>query len=77
MLAPMSQPASVIIEFHSVDAFAKVSAIDSESLVEVSIVGDPAAGEAALERAVLRKLEYVLKRKRAPQPTKRRPGFIA
>ncbi|MEX2628844.1 MAG: hypothetical protein WD341_02820 [Tistlia sp.] len=70
---------SVIIEFHNVGAFVKVSAIDSESLVEVSIVGDPAAGEAALERAVMRKLEYVLaKRKPAPAPGARaRPGLLA
>lgn len=77
MLAPMSPPRSVIIEFHSVGNFVKVSALDSESLVEVSIVGDPAAGEAALERAVLRKLEYVIGRRSAPAPAKGRPGVVA
>lgn len=67
---------SVIVEFHSVGAFVKVSAIDSESLVEVSIVGDPNAGEAALERAVLRKLDYVLARRRPAPAGKPKSGLV-
>lgn len=71
---------AVIVEFHSVGAFVKVSAIDSETLVEVSIVGDPAAGEAALERAVMRKLEYVIEQRRARSAAaaaaKARPGLL-
>jgi len=51
-----------LIEFHQVGAYVKVSAVDPDTLTEVSIVGDPAAGQAALERAALRKLEYVLAR---------------
>ncbi len=76
MLAGMDKR-SVIIEFHSVGAFVKVSAIDSATLVEVSIVGDPAAGEAALERAVMRKLEYVLARRKPVPPTRPRSGLLA
>ncbi|MFQ5466991.1 MAG: hypothetical protein ACE5DS_02540, partial [Kiloniellaceae bacterium] len=38
---------SVIVEFYRVGTFVKVSAIDPASLTEVSIVGAPAAGEAA------------------------------
>jgi phage head maturation protease len=53
----------VILEFHHVGAYVKVSAIDTATLTEVSIVGDPAAGEAALKQAAIRKLDYVLKRK--------------
>jgi len=53
----------IIIEFHRVGAFVKVSAIDPRTLTEVSIVGDPAAGEEMLARAAVRKLEYVLARK--------------
>lgn len=71
---------SVIIEFHSVGSFVKVSAIDGDTLVEVSIVGDPAAGEAALERAVMRKLEYVLEQRRGRRPAagaeRPRPGLL-
>jgi hypothetical protein len=55
----------VILEFHQVGAYVKVSAVDPVTLTEVSIVGDPAAGEAALTQAAIRKLDYVLKRKAA------------
>ena len=54
-----------IVEFRRIGRFVKVSAIDPASLVEVSIVGDPAAGEPMLERTAIRKLEYVLNRRRA------------
>ena len=53
----------VIIEFHRVGSYVKVSAVDPRTLTEVAIVGDPAAGEAALKRAAVRKLEYVMNRK--------------
>lgn len=76
MLSAMTRR-GIIIEFHSVGAFVKVSAIDSETLVEVSIVGDPAAGETALERAVLRKLDYVLAKRQPAAPARQRPGISA
>ncbi len=50
----------VIIEFRRIGASIKVSAIDSRTLTEVSIVGPASAGEEELKRNVLRKLEYVL-----------------
>ena len=53
----------VLIEFRRVGAYVKVSAVDPESLTEVAIVGDPAAGEAALMEAAVRKLAYVMNRK--------------
>ena len=63
---PMIGPKEIIIEFHRVGAYVKVSAVDPETLTEVSIVGDPAAGEAALKRVAVQRLEYVLARKAAP-----------
>ena len=60
----MAKRGEVIIEFYRVGAFVKVSAVDTATFIEVSIVGDPACGEEALKRAVLQKLEYVLERRR-------------
>jgi hypothetical protein len=55
----------VILEFHAIGNSVKVTAIDSLTLVEVSIVGAASAGEAALKQAAVRKLEYVLAKRRA------------
>lgn len=52
----------VIFEFLRVGHAVKVSAIDVATGTEVSIVGDPAVGEAALKRLAERKLDYVLAR---------------
>ena len=41
-----------------------MTAVDSETLIEDSIVGDPAAGEQALKQAAITKLEYVLRKRR-------------
>lgn len=69
------QPREVILEFHRVGSYVKVSAVDAASLTEVSIVGDPAAGEDALRKAAVRKLEFVLARRgkdaRRPPPRRR------
>lgn len=51
----------VIFEFHQIGAYVKVSAMDPASLTEVSVVGDPRAGERALKQIALRKLAYVQK----------------
>jgi hypothetical protein len=53
----------VIIEFIRVGSYVKVSAVDPLSMVEVSIVGNPASGEAILKRTAIRKLKYVLEKK--------------
>ncbi len=50
----------VIIEFQQIGNAVKVSAVDPVSMVEVSIVGPPDAGEETLKRTAIRKLEYVL-----------------
>jgi len=59
----MTRPDGILIEFYPLGAYVKVSAIDPVTLTEVSIVGDPAAGEDALSRAAMRKLDYVLARR--------------
>ena len=54
----------IIIEYHRIGASVKVSAFDPESLTEVSIVGPANAGEDILTRNVMRKLEFVLAKKK-------------
>lgn len=53
---------SVIFEMLVVGRYVKVSAVDTQTGVEVSIVGDPRRGERALRQAALRKLRYVMRR---------------
>jgi hypothetical protein len=60
----MAERGEVIFEFRHVGAAVKVSAIDVATGTEVSIVGDPSVGEAALKRIAQRKLNYVLTRDR-------------
>lgn len=50
----------VILEFFRVGRYVKVSAIDTKTGVEVSIVGDPRQGEETLKRTAIRKLQYVM-----------------
>ena len=64
----------VIIEFVRLGALIRVSALDPASLVEVVLQGPAAAGEAALRRAVLRKLDYVLARAAKGATRARLPG---
>ena len=49
----------IIFEFLRIGTAVKVTAVDAASGIEVSIVGDPAAGEAALKQLARQKLEYV------------------
>ena len=46
----------IIIEFVRVGSYVKVSAVDPVTLVEVSIVGDPATSETTLKQTALKKL---------------------
>jgi len=55
----------VIFEFVRVGHAVKVSAVDTATGTEVSIVGDPTVGEAVLKRLAERKLDYVLARRKA------------
>ncbi len=59
----MAKDREVIIEFLPCGAYVKVSAIDAATGCEVSIVGDPLRGEAALEDLAVQKLDYVMKRR--------------
>ena len=52
-----------MFEIWQVGKFVKVSAVDPDSLTEVSIVGDPKRSQKELERVAMRKLEYVLNKK--------------
>jgi hypothetical protein len=71
----MAKEGEIIIEFYRVGAYVKVSAIDPRADTEVSIVGLPEAGKAALTRAVLGKLDYV-RRRSLPKPRQDR-GTLA
>lgn len=53
----------IIIEMIGAGRYVKVSAVDTRSGVEVSIVGDPRRGEAALREAAIRKLRYVMEKR--------------
>jgi len=52
----------VIFEFYRLGNSVKVSAVDTETLTEVSVVGPATASEATLRNNALRKLEFVLAR---------------
>ena len=54
----------VLFEFIRQGAYMKVSAIDTRTNTEVSIVGPASAGEVVLKTNVLRKLEYVMEKNR-------------
>ena len=51
-----------IVEFTSLGHSLKVTAVDPETMREVSIVGDPRAGREELSQLAIRKLRYVLNR---------------
>ncbi|MGF1628238.1 MAG: hypothetical protein ACFCUT_02095 [Kiloniellaceae bacterium] len=69
----MPQSREIIFEFQRVGGYVKVSAIDTLTSAEVSIVGPPSAGQVQLERLAARKLEYVL----AKRATGQRGGLLA
>src|SRR3546814_6266101 len=68
----MPQTREIIFEFHRVGGYVQVSAVDTLTSAEVSIVGPPSAGQVELERLAARKLEYVLTKRAAAQ----RGGFL-
>jgi len=53
----------VIIEFYTVGNAVRVSAIDVETLIEISIQGPVDATESVLKNNAVKKLEYVMKKK--------------
>jgi hypothetical protein len=54
-----------LFEFHRVGDYMKVSALDPESGIEVSIVGPANASEHVLRTNALRKLAAVLRKRQA------------
>ncbi len=58
----------VFVEFLRVGNCVKATAMDSETLTEVSVVGPATGGQEMLRRTVLAKLDYVLKRKAGTPP---------
>lgn len=66
-------PKGALIEFVRVGAYIKVMAVDPVSYEEVSIVGDPKTPGSTLAREAVRKLEYVLDRKRNAKTGLRKP----
>lgn len=57
------QGREIIIEFHPIGNVVKVSAMDTQSLTEISIQGPANGQESILKRNALKRLEYVLKKK--------------
>lgn len=53
----------IIIEMVGIGRYVKVSAIDTKTGEEVSIVGDPAHSQEMLRRTAIRKLQYVQNKK--------------
>lgn len=58
----------VLFEFIVQGSYVKVSAVDPATGTEVSIVGDPMAGEETLKRVALRKLDRALGAKTGARP---------
>lgn len=63
MVSENLQGREVIIEFFNIGDIVKVSAIDTQTLTEVSIQGPRTAGQETLKRNAIKRLEYVLKKK--------------
>ena len=53
----------VIFEMIAAGRYVKVSAVDTRSGIEATIVGDPCRGERALRQAAPCKLRYVMQHK--------------
>ena len=53
----------IIIEFHPVGVYVKVSAMDTETLTEISVQGSLSVPQNILKKNALKRLEYVLKKK--------------
>ncbi|MBO6782812.1 MAG: hypothetical protein JJ899_06010 [Alphaproteobacteria bacterium] len=65
----------MIFEFFAVGNSVKVCAVDPRTGTEVVIVGPVNAGEAALRKAAMAKLSYILEKDR-PQPLNRRGTLV-
>lgn len=54
----------IYIEFYRIGGIVKVTAMDTATLTEISIQGPPSAGEEALKRSAIQRLEYVMRKKK-------------
>ncbi len=54
------QLSEVLFEFQRVGSYVRVIAVDARTNTEITIAGDPKAGEKALKQAAMRKLKYVI-----------------
>ncbi len=61
----MAAEREIIFEFLRVGGTVKVTAVDAATGIEATIVGVPAAGEAALKRLAKQKLDYVMAKRRS------------
>ena len=64
----------VLFEFHPRGRYVRVNAIDPLTGVEVVSVCDSSYSQAMIERLAVRKLKYVLRKRRAQARTTGRPG---
>ncbi len=60
----MGSEREILFEFLQVGRSVKVTAIDVDTGVEASIVGDPHAGQETLRRVARQKLDYVIARQK-------------
>lgn len=56
----------ILFEFRVIGKFVRVSAIDTRSNTEVSMVGDPQVGQEYLKRTAVKKLRYVIAKNMPP-----------
>jgi hypothetical protein len=60
----MAAQREILFEFLQIGRSVKVTAVDVDTGIEASIVGDPHAGQATLRRVAKQKLDYVMARKK-------------
>jgi hypothetical protein len=60
---PHREDPHYLIEFVQMGSYVKVTAMDPQTGLEASIVGDPNAGEARLKQLAVKKLHYVMSKK--------------
>ncbi len=58
----------VIVEMIAVGRYVRVTAVDTRSGTEVTLVGDPRRGERSLREAAVRKLRFVMAKKDGKEP---------
>ena len=63
-MAKDTRLSEVLFEFRHLGNSVQVNAIDPDTGTEVSMVGDPRAGEQVLKQAAMRKLVFVLAKRR-------------